>query len=199
VTQALEYYRTLPRAARWSLIALAFVLAYFVVVEPALDRYNALQGRANKQAAVLVSFRATQQQAEAARAAVATGISRFGEVYPPGEPEARAEAFNRKVAEVLARHDIRNQRTTTRSAPLSRGPLVDSIGQGVLVMRLTNEIQFDGTPEQVSAVVADLEACPEVAGVSRVQVRRSDEERARAVRATIAAETWLLARKAVQP
>jgi hypothetical protein len=195
VTQAIAYYRSLPRAARWSLWALAGVLAYFAAVEPLVDLYASLNRRVTERSALLVGFDRSRHKADDALASVATGIARFGEVAPPGDPDARPDAFGRKVAAVLTSHGIKDQKTTTRSSALGRGPLLDSLGQGAQVMRYAIEVQFDGTPEQVGAIIADLERTPEVAAVTKVQIRRLDEDRSRTVHATISAETWLLSRK----
>ena len=198
MTQAVAYYRSLPRAARWCFWALSGVLAYFVVVEPLVNLYASMSRRAKDQGTRLVSFEQSRRKADDALASVATGIARFGDVAPPGDPDARPDAFGRKVALILTTHGIKDQKTTTRSSALGKGPLLDSLGQGAQVMRYAIEMQFDGTPEQVAAIIADLERTPEVAAVTRVQIRRLDEDRSRTVHATISAETWLLTRKSVK-
>jgi hypothetical protein len=199
VTQALAYYRSLPRAARWAFWALAGLLAYFVAVEPLVGLYSKLSHRAGAEAAMLVGFDKSRRQADDALASVATGISRYGEVAPPGDPDARPDAFGRKVAQILTTHGVKDQKTTTRSSTLGKGPLLDSLGQGAQVMRYGIEMQFDATPERVAAIVADLERTAEVAAVTKVQIRRNDDDRSRSVHATISAETWLLSRRSKGP
>jgi hypothetical protein len=195
VTQAIAYYRSLPRAARWSFWALAGLLAYFAMVEPLVNLYASMNRRAKDQSSLLVGFERSRRKADDAQASVATGVARFGEVAPPGDPDARPDAFSRKVAAVLTTHGIKDQKTTTRSSALGKGPLLESLGQGAQVMRYAIEVQFDGTPEQVAAIIADLEKTPEVAAVTKLQIRRLDEDHSRTVHATISAETWLLSRK----
>lgn len=196
MTRAAAYYRSLPRAARWALWGLTGLLLYFVVVEPLVGLYGSMSHRASAEAAMLVSFDQAKRKADEAQASVATGISRFGQVAPPGDPDARPDAFGRKVAQILTTHGIKDQKTTTRSSALAKGPLLDSLGQGAQVVRYAIEMQFDGSPEQVAAIIADLERTEEVAAVTKIQIRRNDEDRSRSVHATISAETWLLSRRA---
>ena len=195
MTQTVAYYRSLPRAARWMLWALAGLVLYFAVIDPLVGLYASISHRASAEAAMLVGFEQSRQTSDDATASVAAGVSRFGEVAGPGDPDGRPDLFGRKVAEILTVHGIKDQKTTTRSSTLGRGPLLDSLGQGSQVMRYAIEMQFDSTPEQVAAIVADLEKTPEVAAVTKVQIRRLDEDRSRTVHATISAETWLLTRK----
>jgi len=81
--------------------------------------------------------------------------------------------------------------------PLGQGPLRDVYGEGERIDRLVREVQFEGTPEQIAAVVSDLENAPEIAAVSRVQVRRGDQQdtAARMLKVTVAAEAWVVGKK----
>ena len=196
----LTTFKQMPRAGQWTTLALVGLVAYFAVIEPTVEKIGKLGGRAESRRAELVAFEKEQQTGDNARSRVALGVSRYGEVLWPGDPESREAAFNRKIAEVLSRHGIKDQRATTRSSSLSKGPLLEAMGQGAAVSRQISDLQFEATPEQVSGIVADLERTPEVAAVSRVQLRRVDEQdRARLLRANISVETWVQTRAGVEP
>jgi len=189
---------SLPRAARWGLGAVVLFGAYFGVAEPVLDEINRVNGQADVKAAVLASYESADGAMGAAAQTTGLGLRRFGQVEFPGDPESRPVAFNQAVDQVLKKHGISGQTSTSRVAPLGSGPLTANVGAEFRIDRLMKDIQFQAEPEAVAAVIADLERTPEVATVSRVQVRQveSRDQGGRQVRATIGVEAWLLTRKA---
>jgi hypothetical protein len=196
MTDLLDRFAVLPRAARWALVALAVVLLYFALIEPVIDRYNTYSGRADDRLAALRDLRRRAAQGDSGAAAL--GVRRFGLVELPGDPELRSVAFNRKVTEILQKHGVTRHNSTTRNVPLgATGPLAGTLGQNERIDRVVREVQFDAEPEAISAVLADLERTPEVAAVSRVQLRRASapDGPPRALNATIAAEAWVITRR----
>ncbi len=190
MSRAADIYRGLPRAGRWGLCALAGLLAYFAVVEPVVDKTSTLNSRAQSRARAIAEVRSG-----GAAAAADLGLRQFGVVEPPGDPRERAVAFDRRVLEVLDRHTVARHTSTTRTVPMTPGPLLTALATtNQKVDRRIREIQFEATPETLAAVIADLERSPEVAAVSRVQIRKS-EEGGRTLRATVSAEAWTLVRK----
>lgn len=184
----IRVFRDLPRAARWALLGAVALVAYFGLIEPALDSLNDLNSRADAQRLALMELNTKS----AADEQIGLGVRRFGRVLLPGDPQVRPVEFNRKVLAVLEKHGVRNHTNTTRTVPLGSGQLQSELGSGAQVQRLIREIQFEAAPEAVAGVIADLESTPEVASVSRVQLRRVEAEGvSRLLRATIAAEAWI--------
>ncbi len=185
-----DIYRGLPRAGRWGVWAGAGLLGYFAVVEPIMDKTNALNSRADARAQAIAEVRSG-----GGAGAADLGLRRFGHVEPPGDPRERNVAFNRRVLEILETHALKDHASTTRNAPLNAGPLLTALAPShQKVERHIREVQFEATPETLAAVIADLERTPEVAAVSRVQIRKP-EGGGRIVRATIAAEAWSVQKK----
>jgi hypothetical protein len=190
----------MPRAGRWLVyLAVACVVA-FAIVQPVIDRLIAIDGKADGLMGELGYQGRARSAQEQAGAEVRAGMAALGVVAFPGEEIARSEAFNRRVNEVLAKNSVKGGRTVTRKAPLVSTALDAVAGEGRRIDRLIMDLQFDATPEQVAAVIADLESTPEVAAVSRVQLRRESggeggQPAGRTVRANLTAEAWLLARK----
>jgi hypothetical protein len=190
MSRTADVYRDLPRAARWGLCALAALLAYFVVVEPVVDKTSTLNSRAQARAKAIAEVRSG-----GGAGAADLGLRQFGVVEPPGDARERAVALDRRVLEVLEKHSVEKHTSTTKTAPLASGPLLTALATAnQKVDRRIREIQFEATPETLAAVIADLERAPEVAAVSRVQIRKSDDG-GRTLRATVAAEAWTLVRK----
>lgn len=197
--QVVAWYAALPRAGRWALWGAAVLAGYFLVIEPMVSRAVELHETAARQAALLVALE--RDAASGRMAALVSGARRHGPVDLPGDAERMRVAFNRRVDEVLSQHGVRRHENIWRTAVLTQGPLPRALtGDGLTpdpaprrVERVIREVQFMATPEQVAAVVADLERSREVSAVSRVQMRRADREGAsRDVRATIAAEVWTI-------
>lgn len=188
-----ERYKALPRALKWGVWALALFVGYFVVVEPALDAINRANTAADDR---LGALKTLAHNPGASEDETALGVRKFGSIDLPGESETRSVAFNRRVSSILEKHKVKDN-STTRLMPLGQGPLKDAYGEGERIDRLVREIQFEATPEDIAAVVSDLEKAPEVAAVSKLQIRRGDQKdtAGRVLRATLAAEAWVVNRK----
>ena len=188
-------YRRLPRAGRWGLWALVVVAVSVGLVEPILDRINTVNGKADDRAGALIALAKNPIGEHASE--MVSGVRKFGDVLLPGDPDIRSVAFEKRITAVLDKHKIKNNSTTSRTMPLGQGPLRDVYGEGERIDRLVREVQFEGTPEQIAAVVSDLENAPEIAAVSRVQVRRGDQQdtAARMLKVTVAAEAWVVGKK----
>ena len=187
-------FRALPRSARWGIWAGALILSYFLVVERVIDSINATNAKADDREGALIAL--ARDPISSQSSDLALGIKKFGAVELPGDPETRSVAFNRRVVEVLAKHKIKDS-STTRTMPIGNGPLKTAYGDANRIDRQVREIQFDATPESIAAVIADLESAPEVAAISRVQLRRGDQQdsAARLLKATISVEAWVVSRK----
>lgn len=189
--------QNLPRAARWGLVAALGVGVYFLAIEPILDSMNRYNGDADTKAATLASHAKSAAELKSDAEQIALGVSRYGDVEEPGDPEKRALEFNRAIDEVLDKNGVREHTSTTRTSPMGSGPLAARAGAEFRVDRLIKDIQFNSDPETAAAVVADLERSPVVATVSRLQIRQADsrDKAVRQVRVSLAVEAWMLARK----
>jgi hypothetical protein len=192
MTRLLASIRAMPRALQWGLAAVIGLIVYFAAVEPALEARAGLAGEADRKAdALLALAHGTRESDE-----IALGIRRFGSVAPPGDPRERADAFNRRVNDILDTHKVTDRTGTTRTIPLAQGPLSSALeAGGQRVDRVVRELQFEASPETLAAVVAELERSPEVAAISKVQARKADEESGRVLRTILTVEAWVLARK----
>lgn len=192
--------RDLPRAGRWLLIAAGAFVGYFAIVQPVLDTILNLNGRAAGARSELGYEGRERAAREQAGAEVRAGTGMFGTVAFPGEAAERSQAFNRRINEVLSKNAVTGDRRITRTAPMEPGAMDAFAGQNKRVDRLIMDIQFNASPEQVSAVLADLESSPEIAAISRVQLRRETGSEGgaapgRTLRVNLSAEAWLLSRK----
>jgi hypothetical protein len=191
-----DRWKALPRAAKFGTIGVAGIAAYFLIGEPALDAWNRFSTRADQDQAVLEKFALAEADLKRAGETLRLGSKQYGKVEFPGDPEARPLAFNRAVDEILRKHNVRGQTSTTRTVGLGPGALTTKVGQDNRVDRLTRALEFQGEPEQIAAVLADLEKHPLVTAVSMVHVRSSDaRQEGRNLTASLTVETWMLAKK----
>ena len=188
-----DKFRTLPRAGRWGIGALVLLAGYFVVVEPLIDKINSINTRADDRVGALVAL---THDPSGSAADIALGVRKFGEVLLPGDEQTRSVAFNRRVSTILDKHKIKDN-SITRKMPLGQGPLKEVYGESTRIDRLVREVQFEATPEDIAAVISELESAPEVAAVSRIQIRRGDQvdTAGRILKVTLSAEAWIVSEK----
>lgn len=213
-------FAAMPRAARWLILGGVGIGAYFALVEPVLDATAKLNAACASRLARLETAARDHPTDSSVESDVKLGVQRYGLVSMPGAPKDRSEALNRRIAQVLMAHSVRDVTTTVKETPLSGNALARELSAGgsggaasaesgsdIRVDRLVTELQFEASPETVAAVVADLEKSPEIATVSRLQVRKavasggggggngSKGSSSRLVKAVIAAEAWQTVRK----
>lgn len=198
-------FSALPRAARWSILTAAVIVLYFAVIEPVLDATNSLRNRADATAAALARERDLRTAAAPASAAAVLGSP----ALPAPAPQAK-QALYKRIEAVFAEHRL-NPDIIERTSPL-RAPQADSLtAYDERLDRLILDLSFEAAPETVTSIIAQLEQAPEIAAISRLQLRRIEPARATTpapsgraaqaqpapaprLRATIAAEAWVKTR-----
>jgi hypothetical protein len=190
-------WRALPLLMRWVLIGAGVLLAYLYGFEKALDAINKFDTRSERDEGALTTYArsgdAFRQQSEA----VSLGARRFGQIALPGDPQSRPSALNQAVDGVLRQHSVSDVTSTSRTSSMSEGPLTRYAGRDQRVERVVKDLSFQCTPEVLHAMLADMERVPEVATISRVQVRQADDrdKANRLLKVTMAVETWTIAPK----
>lgn len=195
-------WMALPRSVKWGVIAVGVIALYFGAVEGALESMGKWNARADNRQAELRKFERARSERKDTDKAATESVKVFGEVGSPADAATRSQELNQKVQAALDAGGIKRPTITSRSVLVpASSPLSRQFGTDHRVERLVSEIVFDAEPEQVAKVVADLEQVPEVARVSRLQVKQKsgDSEGGRQVSATIWVEAWQLNQKAGRP
>jgi hypothetical protein len=190
-------WAALPRAGRWLAVFLGFLGLSYLAIEPAVDAYTRFTGQAEADRAALVRFEQAEDQVRRDAEATTLGLKNFGVVDPPGESEARSEALNRAIDQILRRNGVEGHTSTTRTVPMPKGRLSEKIPTGFRLERLSKTIDFTAHPGAVAGVIADLEQAPVVATISSVSLKQAEsrDRSGRLLNATISIEAWVLARK----
>lgn len=175
--------------------------AFYGIIDPALGL--AQKWNVSAQAKLERLSRSGREAAELSEAEgdIKNGVLRFGVVALPGAAKERSDALNRRVGQVLRSHGVTDHTSSVKEMPLGSASFDQQFGSDVRVERLVTELQFEASPDSVAAVLADLERSPEIAAVSRVQIRKASangqekKSSSRTVRATLAVEAWQVVRK----
>lgn len=193
----LQRWKSLPVVVKFAVGAALFAGLYFAVIERAIDAINRDAGKSASAESALTEYAKSGGKLRTASETTSRGTRQFGDVSLPGDPQSRPSEFNSAVDAVLSKHSVQNVTSTSRTSPMSNGPLTKYLGTGQRVDRVMKELSFSATPEAFDAVLADLERTPQVAAISRVQVRQGDErEKAdRLLKISISLETWTINRK----
>lgn len=196
-----DRFVALPRAARWAVLALVLVGAYLLGIEPAIDAAASVNDRADRREAMLRWLDRESSNPDGEVSQIRSGVERFGKVDPPGDPRQRSEQISEALTRILTAHDVREQTTTSRTVPLSTGPMIAFLQPNQILQKQVVEVTFESPPEVVARVVADLEREPCVSTVSRITMRRTEEQdRSRRggggmVRAGLTVEAWFVSQK----
>ena len=189
-------FRSLPRAARWGLGFVVFVVAYFGAVEPVIDTTARLNAAADRADSRLATYSAQAKAREAQSDKLLIGVKRFGDArLPDSDPKRSNEVFT-KISDTLKTRNISKPSITqNRGVSLGKDVLLDLLGPTQEVQRLVFELKLEGSPEDVIGVIADLERIPEVTTIGQVVLRRMGKEEDRKLQATITPEVWIIAER----
>lgn len=193
-------WKAVPRAVQWAIIAAALMILYFVAIEPALGKMATWSSRADTKESDLNKFDSNRRARADADNSARLGVTNFGKVNPPGDASTQSQEFNRKVLDTIEAAGIKRPTIASRTVPLSNtNPLVRAMGSDFTVQRLVNEITCDAEPEQIAKFLAALEQSPDVATISRLNIRQinAESDQNRLVRASLAVESWAFQKKAV--
>lgn len=192
-------FRALPRSMRWLAWFLLVLVIYFLAVEPMVDRYAAARQLGDSKQAELERTEAAGDAVTRAGQTAILGVNRFGGVEYPGDPQARSLQFNKVVGDILQKHGVTGETSTTRTTPLSGSSALAKRASAAnyRIDRLTKTLEFQADPDVVVAVIADLEQSPIISTISNVQIRQFEGRGAppKSVSASITAETWVMTRK----
>ncbi len=194
-------YFALPRSARWGLVAVAGVAAYFVVVEPSVSKAVDLAGKSATKETVLLKWGGNAGQRRSEEAAVALGSRIYGDVnFPVGEAEGSPATLS-KIASVLRKQGVKEYDVRERPLLLKSPPLTAAAG-GAQIKRIVRDLTFECKPEVLSVLLAELEKAPEVSSVSRLSISPAGTGRAggsgakgKSVKVMLSVESWVLARE----
>ncbi|MEK6701171.1 MAG: hypothetical protein AABZ53_02835 [Planctomycetota bacterium] len=194
-------FKSLPRAGKWGLAALAGIAAYFLVVEPSVSKAVTLADKAATKETALQAWSKDEGPRKNKEAAVALGSRIYGNVsFPMPEAEGSPATLTR-IAAVLKKQGVRQYDLRERPMVL-KSPVLTAATGGSQIKRIVRDLTFECRPEVLSALLAELEKSPEISSVSRLSIGPPGSGRAgntggggKTIKVTISVESWVQARE----
>lgn len=182
-----ERYRELPRAMKWLVWLLVGMVLYFLVIEPAV---NAVVEFRDRSQAALANIAKYSEANETDRAIINDGLKRWGNVLPPGADRTRVLEAKTAIIEVLTRHNLTKDRSSTTERSETKLKMTESAASGVEYWRGPIEVKFSAKPHVAMEVIGDLETIPSIAQIASVRIRRQTDRTE--VEVTLVADAWFI-------
>ena len=180
----------LPRAGRWAICA-AIVITVFLIWNDFIGPQTA---SFNEEARMLLARHEMIRGRQRLRLvkSLAAPIRALGTVEEPGTRAESGQALIRAVIEVLKKHSVSDDSWVLGNPTnLPRGTLTELTGDGGRVQRITADVRFDTGPEEATAIIAELEECPEIEAISNLRLSRLHGGR-RKVRVALTLDAWIV-------
>lgn len=189
----LAKYAALPRAAKWGVWAAGFLIAYFGVIEPYVTYVGQLTEQANSIEARLRQRAAVADKRANNDAALEAAIAIFGapQISSASSPLA---ALDDKVSQLLKARNIGERQRFTRD----NNPTITTAA-GLKLKPYSIEIQFDCETADLTGLLKDIEASPDIAAISRLDIRRISEVNPKVgggqLSVTMVVDAWSIAKE----
>ncbi len=184
-----DRFRAMPRAVQWAAWAGAATVVTLVWNDVIMARTNEWNARADRTLARLEEIRSGGLRLDRLES-MEPYVRAIGAVSKPeGQAEA-ADALLDAINQVLAAHTVSGDSSVIRPpAKQPRETMIALLAPGERAYKLTAELSFDATPEEAVAVIAELEARPEIESVSAVRLVKKGSNK---VTADLTVDAWLV-------
>lgn len=184
--QATSKFSTMPRTIQWLAVAAVAVLL-FLVWDTYLEPWTAkINTNADITENNIREIRSVQQKAMNNRQ-MEQLITTIGPVRFPESEALSSAAAQQAVNSLLAKHGaLKGSSFSVRSGVLPRKVL-----EGVATARLerlTGDLKFEATPEKAAAIIAELEASPNVEAITSLRMTKDTGGK---VKVNLALEAWV--------
>lgn len=187
-----QRFNELPRAARWAIIGTVTIVAplmYFDYLGKFADQWN---NEADDIRSRVRQVALTNSELDGGRS-MKDLISGIGVVEKPADEAKANEALTETVNAIIKRHTVsKDDFKIRRPARLPTGTLEKIVkGSNKRVEKLTGELRFEATSENMLAIIAELESSPDIESVSHVRLNKLSGTRKLSVQLQV--EAWILA------
>ena len=190
MSSSAEQFMKLPRAFRWLLAALLFVVL-FRAWDSSLG--GIARGWNTETDAILANARKIDSANIALRIRLLEdAIVGMGPVERPDRVADGTNALGTAVAAVLGKrkHDFDQNNSQDRlREDISRG----IVTPGNRLVRLTGTLKFQASPEEAIAIIAELEDRKEIEAIRKVFMSKADSRGQRQVNINLTLEAWVQA------
>ncbi|MCA9285708.1 MAG: hypothetical protein KDA22_10855 [Phycisphaerales bacterium] len=190
--QLVDRYRAMPRAMQWGVLAIVG-LVVFMLVDSTVWRLGRSWGdQADEMQAVLDD---TQMKRASLNHELEATVLAHGQVRMPLPEADGAAALAKAVNEALTRHHALGAVYDSRASSNMPGDsLRGVIAPGQQPARVAGDVRFKAKPQDVAAIVAELESSPDVESISRLTIEKDQKDMTN-VRVTMTVEAWVIKSK----
>ena len=182
-------YRRLSRPMQWSIGAVVAAVLFLVWNDYVVQLTDEWDGRAERMLANVDKAAGDTQRLQSLRRlrSVVLGLGRVNE---PGSESDAEKRLNIAINEILKQHTVLHDSFSYRGpSKLRRGTLSRVIAPGQQVEHITGDLRFDATPATAAAIIAALEASPDIDAISNL--RMTLQRGPRRVTVVLTVETWI--------
>jgi hypothetical protein len=180
----------MPRALRWAAV-IAVLVAGFMLWDNTVRPLNDSVARRADGLARDVSIAQTKQSWSARMRRMPQIITSVGPVDVPGEADAGAEALTRTVNRLLQEYAVSDDSLSVRpDRNLPRDVLTQLGGGRQRFATVKGDLIFDASPQDTIAIIADLEASPEIECIRNLRITKSGN---RKLKVRLGLESWVRA------
>lgn len=194
MSSILVWINAQTRAVQWALYAGVLLVAFLVVVDPAMKATASLRAEAESLSATNATYARTLEERENKAGSAALASVRHGAATALPKSDQAGVAIPNLFAELEERYRLTGWRIDPRTATLSDAALKETFAPGPnqVIQRLIYRLTFDTRSDVARDILADLESSPEVTAVSLVSWRTGGDLSAGSVSVQLEAETWAI-------
>ncbi len=182
-------YRRLSPMLQWAIGAAVIAVLFLVWNDYVVKLTDEWDGRAERMLAKVDKAAGDTQRLQSLRR-LRPVVLGLGPVDEPGSESDAEKRLNMTINEVLKEHAVLHDSFSYRGpSKLRRGTLSRVIAPGRQVERISGDLRFDATPAIAAAVIAALEASPDIDAVSSLRMTRQPGPRRVTVVLTV--EAWI--------
>ena len=178
---------TFPRAIRWAIYAAVGMVLFFLwdgTLRPVAADLNNQVERVETQLETLRSSDRLRREFNSMKDAVVA----LGAVDLPVSLADGQAALTRAVNEIRNTYSVSNDSFRLRSGGRINARLT-GLPPGQQVQELAGEFKFDAGKEDATAIIAELEASPDIEGIRRLSITRLGSNK---VQVNMTLEAWVL-------
>lgn len=188
-------YRKLPRTGRWGFWFAVVLIAYFGVIEPAVNWSVEKAHAAEKLEKSLAARTKLGADSGASNDVLQRSIVAFGAPKTPRNNLPDPMGYlSQKTADIAQKHEITVKRRTRRN----NTPIVNFDWNGAKLERVTLELVVECDTDKFMAMLKDLESSPDITDITSVKMNKLSEpgvslSDSTLMQITLVPEMWIVA------
>lgn len=184
-----ERFEALSKGARVGVVAIVAFVLYLFIDDYCWSLAREWSAKADEIHALLERG---QSRAGPLPKALDETIRAYGPVEIPGSESEGSQGLAAAVNDVVKRHRVSNYSYDANAGTRLPGSAMASVaGSGQRIERVEGELNFESSPDEAGAILAELEATPGVDAISALRMDWLDASRKVSVRTTV--QAWVLA------